>query len=109
MYFRGDEFRSTFAEIGSVRSLILQSVRILALTATATKETLDSVRNRLSLQDPIIIGLPPDRTNIKYNVKDCPSMKDLCQQLSDELLLKRAKNCIVLSFTAALCKYICNH
>ena len=91
MHFRGDEFRSTFAEIGSVRSLIPQSVRILALTATATKETLDSVRNRLSLQDPIIIGLPPDRTNIKYNVKDCPSMKDLCQQLSDELLLKRAE------------------
>ena len=88
---RGDEFRLTFAEIGTVRSLIPQSVRILALTATATKETLDSVRSRLSLQDPAIIGLPPDRTNIKYSVKDCPSMKDLCQQLSGELLLKRAE------------------
>ena len=86
---RGDEFRSTFAEIGSVRSLILKSVQILALTATATKETLESVITRLSLQDPIIIGLQPDRINIKYIVKECPSVKDLCHQLGDELKSKR--------------------
>lgn len=87
--FRGDEFRFAFAEIGSVRSLISQSVKILALTATATKETLESVKSRLSLQDPAVIGLPPDRVNIKYTVKDCPPVKDLCHQLSDELASKR--------------------
>lgn len=85
--FRGDEFRFAFAEIGSVRSLIPRSVRILALTATATKETLESVKSRLSLQDPAVIGLPPDRVNIKYTV--CPPVKDLCHQLSDELASKR--------------------
>ena len=89
LIYRGDEFRSTFAEIGSVRSLIPKSVKILALTATATKETLESVIARLSLQDPTIIGLQPDRINIKYIVKECPSVKDLCHQLGDELKSKR--------------------
>ena len=64
-------------------------MRILALTATATKETLECVKSRLSLQDPIIIGLPPDRVNIKYIVKECPAVKDLCHQLSDELRSER--------------------
>lgn len=41
--FRGDEFRSTFAEIGNVRSLIPRSAKILALTATAIKDILESV------------------------------------------------------------------
>lgn len=100
--FRGDEFRSTFAEIGSVRSLIPQCVKILALTATATKETLESVKNRLSLQDPAIIGLPPDRINIKYIVKECPSIKDLCDQLSDELISKRSQTPKTVLFCRSL-------
>ena len=54
-----------FAEIGSVRSLIPVSVKILALTATATKETLESVKDRLSMDHPTLIGVRPDRTNIK--------------------------------------------
>ena len=78
-----------FAEIGSVRSLIPKSVKILALTAIATKETLESVITRLSLQDPTIIGLQPDRINIKYIVKEHLSVKDLCHQLGDELKSKR--------------------
>ena len=100
--FRGDEFRSTFAEIGSVRSLIPRSVKVLALTATATKDTLESVISRLSLQDPAIIGLPPDRINIKYIVKECPSMKDLCHQLSEELSSKRSRTPKTVLFCRSL-------
>ena len=40
---RGDEFRTVFAELESLRCLIPKSVKILVLTATVTKETLDSV------------------------------------------------------------------
>ena len=36
----GDEFRMAFAEIGNLRSIIPQQVNIMALTATATQETL---------------------------------------------------------------------
>ena len=85
---RGDDFRKAFSEIGSLRSIIPRSVNILALTATATKETLDIVTERLSLKNPAVIGLPPDRENIKFNVKVCASAADFSSVLADELMLK---------------------
>ena len=85
---RGDEFRIMFAEIGSVRSLIPASVKVLALTATATKQTLESVKDRLSMDNLSLIGLRPDRTNIKFIVEPCPDIRKLCRQLTDELIAK---------------------
>ena len=87
---RGDKFRTLFAELGIVRCLILKLVKILAVTATATKETLDSVTSRLSLEKPVLIGLPPDRINIKYAVNPCPNLTKFCSQLAVEIMLKRA-------------------
>jgi len=84
---RGDDFRKAFSEIGTLRSTIPRSINILALTATATKETLDVVTERLSLKDPAVIGLPPDRENIKFKV--CASAADFSSLLADELMLKR--------------------
>ena len=89
LYARGDEFRVVFAEIGSVRSLIPGSVKVLALTATATKETLESVKSHLSMEHPTLIGLSPDRANIKFIVEPCPDIRELCRQLTDELMAKR--------------------
>ena len=65
---RGKEFRQTFHEIGSIRSLIPKSVKIMALTATATQDTLDCVVEHLSLENHVIIGLPPNRpTSLSRN------------------------------------------
>ena len=61
----------------------------MALTATATKSTLDCVISRLALQDPVIIGLPPDRPNIKLLVEPYPSIPELCFKLAEELKEKR--------------------
>jgi len=85
---RGDEFRTVFVELGSLQCLIPKSVKILVLTATVTKETLDSVRCHLSMETPILIGLPPDRINIKYVVQPCPSITEFCSQITGELMLK---------------------
>ena len=85
---RGDEFRKTFAELGSIRSLLPSKVNILALTATANQETLKCVISRAAMQDPAIIGLPPDRPNIKLSVKPCPSIPKVCEWLTRELLEK---------------------
>ena len=76
-------------ELGSVRSLLPNEVKILALTATATQETLKCVVSRASMQDPAIIGLPPDRPNIKLSVQPCPSFPKMCEWLAKELLEKR--------------------
>ena len=87
--YRGDEFRKTFAELGSIRSLLPSNVNVLALTATATRETLKCVISRISMKNPVIIGLPPDRPNIKLSVYPCPTILRMCEWLAKELLEKR--------------------
>ncbi len=63
----GDEFRTAFAQIGDLRSLIAKKVKIMALTATATTETFYVVTSRLSMDNPKLIALPPSRENIMYH------------------------------------------
>ena len=88
--------------MGSVRSLLPNEVKILALTATATQETLKRVVSRASMQDPAIIGLPPDRPNIKLSVQPCPSIPKMCEWLAKELLEKRTTTLKTVVFCRSL-------
>ena len=89
LLYRGDKFRAMFSEIGNIRCLIPSSVNLLALTATVTRESFDSICKSLLLDNLVLIGLPPNRANIKYIVKECPSINELCHQLTNELMSKR--------------------
>ena len=53
---------------------------------TATKDTLTSVKKRLAMQEPVIVGLPPDRANIKLVTEPCPELRKFCEALAKELL-----------------------
>ena len=55
----GDQFRRAFARIGDLRSLIPKSVNVLALTATATTETLSVVMERLLVHNFLVVAIPP--------------------------------------------------
>jgi len=57
--YKVSDFCRTFAEKGNICNLILNSVKILSLTATATKDTFDCVLHHISLKDPVLIRLPP--------------------------------------------------
>ena len=81
-YYRGNKFRTSFARLGELRSLLPPGTNIIGLTATATHDTLDSVKMRLTMYTPVIIGLPPERANIFYSV--APYLNIL--QLSDYLM-----------------------
>jgi len=74
-----------FAEIGTIRSLINKDINILALTATATNETAKIIIERLSMTNVTMIGLSPERHNIKYSVVPMPDMADMCSALAQEL------------------------
>jgi len=89
LFCRGDEFRQAFSKIGELRSIIPDHVHLLALTATATKDTYQVVCSRLSLVDPVVIGLSPDRPNLMLNVVGKPSINEYCKQLSQDFKLKR--------------------
>ena len=66
-----------------------ENIGVIALTATATKETLRIVVERLSLKDPIVIGLTPTQPNIVYNVEKLLKRNEFCEILSCDLLQKQ--------------------
>jgi len=78
----GDKFRVAFAKIGELRSLIPSHVRMLALTATATQETIRVVSQRLSLKDVVVVALPPSRPNIMYKVQPLQNLEEFSNSLS---------------------------
>ncbi len=65
---RGETFRPILTHIGEVRSILPESVNLLALTATATTTVRTSVSEILGLQNPIVIVMSPCKNNIVYAV-----------------------------------------
>ena len=85
----GDAFRTTFAQIGDLRSLIPSTVNVMALTATATSETYYVVTRRLLMDKPKLIALPPYRDNIAYKVHSKIDVDDFTTSLCREFASKR--------------------
>jgi len=84
----GDKFRMAFAELGCLWSLISKDVRMMALTATATHETLQVVTDRLAMVNPALIALPPYRSNISYDMQPAINLDQLSSMLVMELAEK---------------------
>lgn len=61
--FRGDSFRTDFSSLGEIRSIVPESVHIMALTATASLSTGRSIIKSLNMQKPVIIYLAPEKDN----------------------------------------------
>ena len=57
----------------------------MALTATATTETYHCALKCLSMSDPVLIALSPDRGNIRYSVHPSANIKELHELLHVEL------------------------
>ena len=51
--FRGDEFRAAFAHLGELRSVLLNSVKVIALMATGTPK---AVQAMLAMDSPVAFG-----------------------------------------------------
>ena len=61
----------------------------MSQTLTVTKETLKIIEERLSLKDPVVIGLPPTQSNIVYKVQKLLKPDEFCEILSCDLLQKQ--------------------
>ena len=64
---------------------------MLALTATATTDVFKALKKRLSLENPLMIGTPPDRENIKYSLELHGRIDILCELLTTKLSLLRSE------------------
>lgn len=63
-----DTFRFAFSHVGEVRSLVPQSVNVMALTAAATTATCKAVCRKLGMLDPVIVTQIPNRPNIHNSI-----------------------------------------
>ena len=115
--FWGDQFRQTFALIGDLRSLIPSNVKLLALTATATIETYQCVVKRLSMDNPVLVSISPERSNIIYLVRPKTSLEYLSHQLYQEfyenevfpktiLFVRKFSDCSDLSLVQSLLPHL---
>lgn len=92
-----------------VRSLLPDSVRIMALTATATKQTRKAVCRSLGMVAPLIISQLPDRPNIKYCLRnDSGTLEEAFAPLMEEIRSKRTRmdKCIIYCRTYDSCSMI---
>ena len=88
---RGDTFRVAFSHLGDIRSVLPEHVHVMALTATATKDTRLAVSRILGMVQPNLILQVPDRPNIKYVVHRTltESLEDIFMPLAKEIQQKR--------------------
>ena len=61
-------FRECYSRLHELRSLA-PSVNILALTATATKSTLNTIVDVLAIENPCFLSESPDKQNMVYIVE----------------------------------------
>lgn len=87
--FRGDKFRRAFSVLGELRSLIPEGVHVMALTATATKQTFDIVSERLSLSEPFVVAATCNRPNISLEVEPKQKLEEFSAAISQELIEKK--------------------
>ena len=72
---RGDDFRVEFSRLGEVRSLIPKDVNIMALTVTATQSLRGAVCKTLEMDNPVVVTISPDKTNMVFLVAHFESLE----------------------------------
>ena len=77
--------------LAKLHSLIPTGVNVIALTATATAETLTIVSQRLCMVNPVIVALPPYRDNIAYQIRTNVDLDAFTTSFCCELACKRLK------------------
>ena len=72
-FYRGENFRREFLSLDEIRSSVPETVRVMALTTTATKSTRLFIIKILCMQSPEIDSVSPDKENAMYAVLDKPT------------------------------------
>ena len=73
MFVRGKEFRTDFASIGEIRSLLPKNTNVMALTATANVDTRKVVIHSLEMQSCYVLAKNPNQLNIRYSTFNKPA------------------------------------
>lgn len=86
--YRGSSFRKEFNNISEVRSLIPSGVKLMALTATATKTSRKEIMKSLAMFDSVVVATTPDKPNIKYFVSEKTDFDSMFKHTIEQIRLK---------------------
>ena len=108
--FRGHNFREDYSKLGTLSS-VFPTARIVAMTATVTKEYQTTIIQSLNMKDPKCLIANPDRTNIFSRYCKGPhilskvtftSLKKCC--IADELKTLNMKMPVTIIYSSL---YLC--
>ena len=89
-FYQGLFLPKEFSHLGDVRSLIPASVKVMALTATATRSSWGDICKVLGMAIPTIVAMSPNKPNVKYVVKANPGrLEETFAGLVEETRQKR--------------------
>ena len=97
---RGDDFRVEFSWLAEVRSLIPKDVNIMALTVTAIRSLRGAVCKTLEMDNPVVVTISPDKTNMVFSVAHFESL-----ETTFRLTMEKPKHeCTNMQRTLIFCK-----
>jgi len=79
------------------------------MASTVTKQTVSTVQLRLAMQNPEMIGLNVERSNIKYLVKESTTVDEFTDMFTEQLMSTRINTpktvifCQILQACAEMC------
>ena len=86
---RGEHFRTAFRGLGDVRSLMKNKVSVMALTATATKGTRETIFSTVGMTNVFIVSRMPEKENIIYSVTKTASIQSTFSSYAQDLRVQR--------------------
>ena len=108
MYFRGfsnqqtSAFRDWYGKIAELRSLTPRLIPMIALTATATKNTREFIIKDLCLTKPLLICSSPEKVNVKYYL--IKTQIDSVELIFSDVLSDLTRNGINAKRTLVFCR-----
>ena len=75
MKCRGETFRGALLRVGEIRSILPEGVKMMALTATATRPLRDKIIRLLGMVTPTVIAVSPCKKNLVYAVSHYTSIE----------------------------------
>ena len=70
----------------------------MTLTATATCDTFNIIMKQLSLKNPLIMAVSPNRPNIKLSIKPSQPLEEFAMDVAEELKIKKKDNLKTIIF-----------
>ena len=105
---RGHNFREDYSKLGTLSS-VFPTAKIVAMTATATKEYQATIIKSLNMKDPKLVTANPDRANIFYEVLQRPSFlkqsnvdqfEEILLPIADELITSNVKMPVTIIYSS---------